>query len=212
MKWSISSLLALGSLVLAFCIVAVLPCPKGAHAQGCVCVTDAPVELNTGIIATSVTAQAAFNNFQSQAQYLASLMRIMSMDDGIADAEAFVTTYPGWKDPGPNAADIAANITNRTLASYANAIAIAKSQAADFPAEDAQFKSLATANAAATGVLQAMQVGNMINLAAAQQTQLLRQLEVTHIMVDAVRAGEELNEKAGAGAESEVSQLTAAQH
>jgi hypothetical protein len=130
---------------------------------------------------------------------------------GVADANTFATLFPGWVDFGPDAATIAAAITNSTLTTYADAITIAQSQAADFSAEDAQFANLETCNAASIGVLQAIQCGNEIQLAAAQQTQLLRQLEITRLIVDAVHDGEELNEKSQFGANAEVSQLTAAQ-
>ena len=60
-------------------------------------------------------------------------------------------------------------------------------------------------------VLQAIQCGNEINLAAAQQTQQLRQLEITHIMIDAVHFGEQLNEDAQLGANAQTYFLTGAQ-
>jgi conjugal transfer/entry exclusion protein len=58
-------------------------------------------------------------------------------------------------------------------------------------------------NAASVSVLQAIQCGNEINLAAAQQTQQLRQLEITQIMIEAVDYGETLNEKSQLGANAQ---------
>jgi conjugal transfer/entry exclusion protein len=133
------------------------------------------------------------------------------MSTGVADANTFANLYPGWFDFGPDAADVAAQITNMTLTTYANSIAVAQSQAGDFNAEDAQFTSLEACNATSISVLQAIQCGNEINLAAAQQTQLLRQIEITRLIVEATRAGEELNERSQKGANEQAGLLTAAQ-
>jgi hypothetical protein len=193
-------------------------------------VSDAPVEANTTAMvaqltaansqlvniltqdaatATSVTAAGGAGRYQSQDAFLSRLMQTLA--GGVADANTFATLFPGWMDFGPDAALMAAQITNSTLTTYADAITVAQSQAADFSAEDAQFAHLEACNAASIGVLQAIQCGNEIQLAAAQQTQLLRQLEITRLIVDAVHDGEELNEKSQFGANAEVSQLTAAQ-
>jgi conjugal transfer/entry exclusion protein len=99
-----------------------------------------------------------------------------------------------------------------TLTTYANAITVAQSQAADFNAEDTQFENLEACNATSISVLQAIQCGNEINLAAAQQTQMLRQLEITRLIVEAVHAGSELNERAQLGANSQTYFLTGGQH
>jgi len=45
-------------------------------------------------------------------------------------------------------------------------------------------------------LLQAVQINTEAQLAVAQQIQLLRQLEVSYITLDAAKAGEELNERA----------------
>ncbi len=195
--------------ILAAAIGVLLLFPTPEPAQSCLCVTDAVTEANTGIIATSVTAPAGFNTFQSQAQYLASLMGIL--DGGVSDPATLLTLYPGWVDPGPNGASLAANITHVTMQTYADVIAVAKSQAADFPAQDAQFQTLAAANATSTGVLQAIQVGNMIALAGVQQAQLHNQFEITHLILEATHNAEQLNERAQWGASNQVSQITAAQ-
>jgi len=97
------------------------------------------------------------------------------------------------------------------MQTYADVIAVAKSQAADFPAQDAQFQTLAAANATSTGVLQAIQAGNMIALAGVQQAQLHNQLEITHLILEATHDAEQLNERAQWGASNQVSQITAAQ-
>ena len=194
-------------------------------------VSDSPVEANTTAIAStlggisnqqlpaiitqdtlaaqSLTTPGGAGRFQSQLGYLNSLMQ--TMGSGIADAQAFAATYPGWIDFGPNAAATAAQITSQTLTSYADAISVAQAQAANFRAEDTHFQALEACNAASVSVLQAIQCGNEINLAAAQQTQELRQLEITHIIVDAVHFGEQLNEDAQLGANAQTYFLTGAQ-
>jgi hypothetical protein len=175
-----------------------------------IAVTDPPVEVASQQAALSLTTAGGAGRFQPQAPYLNSLMQIMA--SGVADANTFATFYPGWVDFGPDAAGIAAQITNATLTTYANAITVAQSQATDFAAEDAQFQNLEACNATSISVLQAIQCGNEINLAAAQQTQLLRQIEITRLIVEATHNGEELNERAQRGANDQTSLITAAQH
>ncbi len=194
-------------------------------------VSDSPVEANTTVIAgtlsgisskqlpaivaqdtitaQSLTTPGGAGRFQSQLSYLNSLMQ--TMGSGIANAQIFAATYPGWVDFGANAAATAAQITNQTLTTYADAISVAQAQAANFSGEDAHFQALEACNAASVSVLQAIQCGNEINLAAAQQTQQLRQLEITHIMVEAVHFGEQLNEDAQLGANAQTYFLTGAQ-
>jgi hypothetical protein len=194
-------------------------------------VSDSPVETNTTIIASmlsgvssqqlpaiigqdtltaqSLTTPGGAGRFQSQLSYLDSLMQ--TMGSGVASAQAFAATYPGWIDFGANAAATAAKITNQTLTTYADAISVAQAQATNFSGEDAHFQALEACNAASVSVLQAIQCGNEINLAAAQQTQQLRQLEITHIMIDAVHFGEQLNEDAQLGANAQTYFLTGAQ-
>jgi len=194
-------------------------------------VSDSPVEANTTVIAgtvsgisrqqlpaiiaqdtitaQSLTTPGGAGRFQSQLSYLNSLMQ--TMGSGIANAQIFAATYPGWVDFGANAAATAAQITNQTLTTYADAISVAQAQAANFSGEDAHFQALEACNAASVSVLQAIQCGNEINLAAAQQTEQLRQLEITHIMVDAVHFGEQLNEEAQLGANAQTYFLTGAQ-
>jgi hypothetical protein len=90
-----------------------------AHAQ-CVCVFDAPVE-------RSLNIAGGAGRYLSQITYLNSLMQILTI--GVSDAGSFAALFPGWKDPGPNAATAAAKITATTLKSYEGAINVALSQA-----------------------------------------------------------------------------------
>ncbi|MGO9268174.1 MAG: hypothetical protein ACLQBA_25345 [Candidatus Binataceae bacterium] len=162
------------------------------------------------ITAQSLTTPGGAGRFQSQLSYLNALMQTLG-SGSIANAQSFAAIYPGWVDIGPNAAVTAAQITSQTLATYADAVSVAQTQAANFSAEDERFQTLEACNAASVSVLQALQCGNEINLAAAQQTQALRQLEITHIIVDAVDHGEQLNENAQLGANAQTYFLTGAQ-
>ena len=87
-------------------------------------VSDSPVEANTTIIAStlsgissqqvpaiiaqdtltaqSLTTPGGAGRFQSQLSYLNSLMQ--TMGSGVASAQTFAATYPGWVDFGANAA------------------------------------------------------------------------------------------------------------
>jgi hypothetical protein len=161
------------------------------------------------ITAQSLTTPGGAGRFESQLSYLNSLMQTLG-SGSIANAQSFAAIYPGWVDFGANAAATAAQITNQTLTTYADVISVAQAQAANFIGEDAHFQALEACNAAVS-VLQAIQCGNEINLAAAQQTQALRQLEITHIIVDAVDHGEQLNENAQLGANAQTYFLTGAQ-
>jgi hypothetical protein len=183
-----------------------------APAFGQIAVTDPPVETATALAATSLTTPGGAGLFRAQAPYLNSLMQLMTT--GVADAQTFAGLYPGWVDFGPDAAGLAARITQSTLQSYSNAISVAQSQAGDFNAEDSQFAQLegCNAQAAAMGVLAAIQCGNEIGLVEAQQTQMLRQLVITLIMLESTHYGEALNNTAQAGANLQASLLNAAQH
>jgi hypothetical protein len=216
--------------LLAATLLALALAAKPALAQ--LAVSDGPVEGNTTVIAgtltgistqqlpviiaqdtitaQSLTTPGGAGRFQSQLSYLNALMQTLG-GGSIANAQSFAAIYPGWVDFGPNAAATAAQITTQTLATYADAISVAQAQAANFSAEDAHFQALETCNAASVSVLQALQCGNEINLAAAQQTQALRQLEITHIIVDAVDHGEKLNENAQLGANAQTYFLTGGQ-
>src|SRR6266436_6869431 len=114
--------------------LAILLIPTLARAQlGYTLVYDPSVYLSTqsiltqaGLIATSVDTPGGAGRFQPQAGYLNALMQTMA--SGVADAGTFANFYPGWVDFGPDAADVAARITNMTLTTYANAVTVAQSQ------------------------------------------------------------------------------------
>jgi hypothetical protein len=177
-----------------------------APAFGQIAVTDPPVETATGMATVSLTTPGGVGLYQAQAPYLNSLMQLLG--SGVADAQTFAGLYPGWVDFGPDAARLAARITQGTLQSYANAISVAQSQAQDFNAEEGRVAQLEGCNvqaAASMSVLAALNCSNEIGIANIQQTQLLRQLEITHIMLEATHFGEDLNDSAQAGANAQTS-------
>lgn len=161
---------------------------------GCQCVSDPPVEANTTVIATSVTSPGGAGIWSPQADFLNSLMQIMA--SGVIDPQLFASLYPGWVDPGPDAIYTAENMTARTLNTYSGALAVVQSQAADFPAEDAKLAQIEAANAGATGLLQSNRVLVEAVLNLTQHVDLERQLLMTLVTVNAVNAGEILDEKA----------------
>src|SRR5208283_5454794 len=145
-------------------------------ARGQLAVSDAPVEGNTTTIAgnstvmagtltgiatqqlpaiitqdtitaQSLTTPGGAGRFQSQLSFLNGLMQTLG-NGSITNAQSFAANYPGWVDFGANAAVTAAQVTNQTLTTYADAIAVAQTQAANFSAEDARFQTLEACNAA----------------------------------------------------------------
>jgi hypothetical protein len=163
---------------------------------GCQCVSDSPVEANTSIIAASVSTGGGAGIWTAQGDYLSNLMQLMG--SGVADSATFAALYPGWVDPGPEAIYQAQYITTEALNTDAAALSIVQSQAADFPAEDAKAAAIEKCNAAAGAagsLLMAQQCNTEAQLLNFQQGQLQRQLEMTLITVEAVNAGETLDEK-----------------
>src|SRR5262249_24109861 len=155
----------------------------------------------------SVTTPGGSGRYIDDTGFLSSEMQTLTA--GVADAAGFAGLFPGWKDPGPNAATVAANITATTLKTYEGAITVALNQAQHFAVESVQFAKLEACNSApGLTLLQAVQCGNEIGLFNAQQTRMSRQLQVTQILLEAVEHGESLNERAQRGASDQVSQLT----
>lgn len=192
--------------ILAAAVGVVVLFPTPEPAQSCLCVTDAVVEANTTIIATSVTTSGP-PMFEPQAQYLNSLMAVMN--GGVDTADAMLALYPGWVDSGPEGAAAGRNITTQTMQTYASGIAVAQSQASDLQLQDAKLTMLEGCAHAPT-VLAAIQCGNDIKLAGIQEDQLHRQLDIARFIVESVHDAEQLNERAQLGASNETSQLTAA--
>jgi conjugal transfer/entry exclusion protein len=136
--------------------------------------------------------------WQSQANYLASLTN--NLRHGINDPQLFAANFPGWVALPPNATQISKQVAAGALATYAGALGAAQQQAGGFQNEDSQLAAIENGNQSATAMLQAIQLNTEAQLAVAQQIQLLRQLVITQITLEATKAGEELNERAQAQA------------
>jgi hypothetical protein len=130
-----------------------------------------------------------------------------NLDQGVNDPGTFATNFPGWYALPPNAAQVAATTSQLALNTYAGAIAVCNAQEQNFANEDAQLGQIEADSSQATALLQAVQALTESVLVLNQQVQMLRQLEATCTTVEAVRAGEELNERAAAGATTEMSYL-----
>jgi P-type conjugative transfer protein TrbJ len=164
---------------------------------------DSDLRLDTQV--NSVTARSLITGggagtFQSNASYLNSLGQ--NLTHGISDSQTFAANFPGWLALGPDAAQTAKQVSSAAMNTYVGAFSVAQQQANGFSSEDGHLASIEGRNQAAQGALQAIQVNTEAQLAVAQQIQLMRQLLVTQITMDAVAHGEQLNERARAEATS----------
>jgi hypothetical protein len=178
-------------------------------------VSDPPVEANTlltatelgvadtslasiassdALIATSVTTPCDGGLYTGVSQYLDGLDGLLT-GAGVSQA-AMAAMFPGWVPLLPDAIPADATIVTVGLGTYEAAVQIAQNQAQDFDSEGTYLASIEAQNASATGVLCAQQMQTEATLALASQIQMLRQLLITHITIDALRSSEELNEKA----------------
>jgi hypothetical protein len=183
------------------------------HAQ--IAVTDPPVEASTAQTAselsqditvntqtaTSVTTGGGAGYFQGVAPYLDTLDANFSKG-AINSSQTFAGLFPGWKALPADTIPVSATIATAGLATYQAALAAAQQQASGFDSEDTHLGAIESGNRASTNVLQAIQLNTEAMLAVAQQLQLLRQLSVAQITLDATKAGEELNERAQSEATS----------
>ena len=188
-----------------------------AHAQ--IAVEDAPTEANTSgtwkavdalgktaididrqdtVTATSVTTGGGGGWWHPQAAYLASLTA--NLDQGVDTPGSFVTNFPGWQSLPPYAVGVAERMSTLALNTYAGALTAAQQQAQNFPNEDAALSQIEAASSQSTALLQSNQALTEAVLALVQQQQLTRQLLIDLINLEAVKAGEELDERGQAAA------------
>jgi hypothetical protein len=147
--------------------------------------------------AFSVTTGGGSGLFQGAAGFLDTLDANFS---NTVNAQVFNAVFPGWVPLPSDAIPRDQAVAKLGLATYQAALQIAANQAADFDPEDGHFGTIEAANSASGAVLRAIQANTEAVLAAAQQTQMERQLLITLITVEATRSGEELNERAQQGA------------
>jgi hypothetical protein len=207
-KWFTSNRLLAASLLISFWAT-VVP----AYAQ--IAVTDPPVEASTASTASALhqtnqllgndlneNTQTAFSlitgggagAWQSNASYLASLASNLS--GGINSPQVFASNFPGWQALPANATQLAKQVSLIALKTYAGALGTAQQQAAGFTSEDSHLAGIEQVNQSLTTVLQGQQLIVEAILALCQQVQLERQLQVTQVILEATRSGEELNERA----------------
>ena len=119
-----------------------------------------------------------------------------NLGNGINSTALFNSNFPGWQTLPANSTQLSKQISAIALRTYAGALATAQQQAAGFGSEDSHLSGIEQTNQSVTTVLQGQQVIVEAILALCQQVQLERQLQVTQIILEATKAGEELNERA----------------
>jgi P-type conjugative transfer protein TrbJ len=118
---------------------------------------------------------------------LGNLGNMVATEQGLSYAltnlpTEFAQLFPGYTAPaGVSAvtAQQAGQGFNNTLATLSGTLVSLQGQAQDFAAENSALQTLSTANATATGRLEAIQIGNQIALLQVQQAQMLRQTMLT---------------------------------
>jgi hypothetical protein len=191
----------------------------GAPAWAQLAVSDAPVEANTTTmvgqlntangalasiatadqaVAASVTTPCDAGLYTGVAQYLDGLDGLLT-GAGLSPS-AMAAVFAGWLPLPLDVVPTASSIATLGLGTYEAAVQVAQSQAADFDAENTYLASIESQNVGAAGVLCAMQVQTEAQLAVAAQLQMLRQLLVTSITVNALDHAETLNERAQSAA------------
>jgi flagellar biosynthesis/type III secretory pathway protein FliH len=187
----------------------------GPPATAQIAVTDPPVETSTAATASellqtnqilgqdvrvntqtaqSLTTPGGAGAWQSNDGYLNSLAA--NLNNGINSTTLFNSNFPGWQTLPANSTQLSKQISAIALRTYAGALAAAQQQAAGFGNEDSHLSGIEQTNQSVTTVLQGQQVMVEAILALCQQVQLQRQLQVMQIVLEATKAGEELNERA----------------
>jgi P-type conjugative transfer protein TrbJ len=121
--------------------------------------------------------------WQPNTTFLGNLGNMIATEQGLSYAltnlpTQFAKIFPGFTAPAGVATVItqeAGQGLNNTLATLSGTLVSLQGQAQDFAAENTELQTLNAANAAATGRLQALQIGNQIALLQVQQAQMLRQ-------------------------------------
>jgi len=183
-------------------------------AEAQIAVTDPPVETNTAVTVSSLlrtnqllnedlqantestqslTTPGGAGAWRSNAGYLASLAA--NLNGGINTPQLFASNFPGWQTLPANSTELSKQVSAVALKTYVGALGTALQQAAGFINEDNHFAGIEQTNQSVTTVLQGQQVIVEAILALCQQVQLERQLQVTQIILESTKAGEELNER-----------------
>jgi len=144
------------------------------------------------ISAHSLTVGGGAGMFRGLSGYLGDLTH--NLDPGVSTTQRFGVSFPGPLAKGPGQTTNDKQMAQQMLASYSGALQTAQQQANGFADEDSQLETIEARNQSCVTMLCQQQVTTEAVLALAQQVQLSRQLELTHLMIDAVSHGYEINE------------------
>lgn len=188
-------------------VALLLCCTRKANAQFCSsCVSlvfDPSVYQATSQTAASVTTPLIAGDYQSDAAFINAVMS--ATDIGIYTPDPFNTNFPGWVPLPPNAAQVAAATTTTALNTYSGALAAASQIAGNFGADGAYLTNIEQENVSTVSLLQAVQINTEASLANAQEQRKTQVLLIALINTEAVKAGEEVQERAYAGATTQKS-------
>ena len=153
------------------------PIPTG----GGIPVSDAATEMNTYIIALSVATGGMYGGFDPTMALATDLQQQVSSTGGLPlDTEipgAYPSLWPGYTnasyDQAPQPGSPEGNMAT-TLGTLQGTLQAGADQQNSQPAELSRLQKLAAENAAAAGVLQALEVGNEIGIFASEQDMKLR--------------------------------------
>jgi P-type conjugative transfer protein TrbJ len=145
----------------------------------------------------NLKAMTGGSAWQNQAGYLDELGSLIATGNGLSYQlqnlqQQFTGTFSGYSGNGTSSPQQQAE---RTLATLAGSLQSLQAQSINFQNEGAELASLAARNQGAPGALSALQLGNEINLAGANQVQQLRQLQMTAANAQAVAAANQLQEQ-----------------
>jgi hypothetical protein len=157
-------------------------------------ITLSGIQTSDALTAASVTTPGDPGLYQGVSQFLDGLDTLLT-GAGVS-ASTMAVLFPGWVPLLPDAIPEDEQNVSASLATYAAAMQVAQNQAADFDGEDTYVAGIESANLAQTSLLGAVQILTEAVLADVSQGQMLRQLVIAQITIEALHHSEELNEKA----------------
>ncbi len=144
--------------------------------------------------------------WQPNTDFLGGLGNVIATEQGVSYTltnlpTEFSLLFPGYTAPAGVPSQTAQQTgqgLNNTLATLGGTLQSLQGQAQNFAAENAELQQLASANGAATGRLQAIQIGNQIALLQTQQMQMLRQVIMNLTNATAVNSANQVSQQAQA--------------
>jgi P-type conjugative transfer protein TrbJ len=152
----------------------------------------------------AMTGGSAWSN---QAGYLDELGSLIATGNGLSYQlqnlqQQFTGTFPGYSGNGTLSPQ---QQSQRTLDTLMGSLQSLQAQSINFQNEGGELTSLAARNQGAPGALTALQLGNEISLAGANQAQQLRQLQMTAANAQAVAAANQIQAQVNQNNNSAVS-------